>query len=123
VLSPILKLTALWFYRRIFGPQTRTRYVVHGVIVFIIIAYTALLFISVLSCMPLERRFNQFIEGHCLPQGVTAYLSGAINVLTDAFVVLLPMPAIWKLNLQAERKLRAFCVFGLGIMYVPCSVS
>jgi hypothetical protein len=106
-----------WFYRRIFGPQTRIRHVVHAAIIFIIIAYTALFFISLLSCMPLERRFNQFIEGHCLPTGVTAYLSGAINVLTDAFVVLLPMPIIWKMNMHTARKFRAMTVFGIGIMY------
>lgn len=72
--------------------------------------------------MPFERRFNQFIDGYCLPKGVTAYLSGAINVLTDAFVVLLPMPVIWKLNLRAAKKFRAFAVFGIGIIVLVLSI-
>lgn len=116
IISPVLKLAALWFYRRIFGPQTRVNYIINGGIFFITIAYTALFFISLLSCMPFERRWNKYVPGYCLPSGVTAYLSGAINVLTDAFVVFLPIPAILKLNMALSRKIRALAVFGLGAM-------
>jgi hypothetical protein len=91
--------------------------IIHAGIIFNIIAYTGLFFISLLACMPLERRWNPFIQGHCLPSGVTAYLSGAINVLTDAFVVFLPIPVIWRLKITASRKARALGVFSLGIMY------
>jgi hypothetical protein len=104
-------------YRRIFGPQTTVNYIINGGMVFNIIAYTALFFTSLLTCMPLERRLNPFANGNCLPSGVTAYMSGAINVLTDAFVVLLPVPVIWKLNMPLSRKIRALAIFSLGIMY------
>lgn len=117
IIAPTLKLAVLWLYRRIFGPQTRINYMVNGGIVFNVIAYTALFFISLLSCMPLERRWNPFVEGYCLPSGVNAYLSGAINTLTDGFVVLLPIPVIWKINMAFSSKIRASAVFSLGIMY------
>lgn len=116
-ISPTLKLAVLWLYRRVFGPQTRVQYIINGGIIFNIIAYVALFFISLLSCMPIERRFNPFVQGNCLPGGVTAYLSGAINVLTDAFVVLLPIPVISKLNMALSQKIRALAVFGIGVMY------
>ena len=57
------------------------------------------------------------MTGSCLPSGVTAYMSGAINVLTDAFVVLLPLRAILKMNMVRSQKFRALAVFGLGFMY------
>lgn len=41
----------------------------------------------------------------------------AINVLTDAFVVLLPIPIIWKMNMAFASKIRASALFGIGIMY------
>jgi len=121
--SPMLKLAVLWLYRRIFGPQTRVNYIVNGGIIFIIVSYTALFFISLLSCQPFERRMNPFVKGYCLPSGVTAYLSGAINVLTDAFVVLLPLRAVLKLNMSGTKKLRAFAVFGLGFIVLALSIT
>jgi hypothetical protein len=117
IVSPTLKLSVLWFYRTIFDPQTRMRIVIHAGIIFNIISYTGLFFISLLACMPLERRWNPFVQGYCLPGGVTAYLSGAINVFTDAFVVFLPIPVIWRLNVTLSRKARALGIFSLGIMY------
>jgi hypothetical protein len=113
----MIKLAVLWFYRHIFGPQTRVHVIINAGIIFNIIAYTGLFFISLLTCLPLQRRLNPFVEGRCLTPGVGAYLSGGINVLTDAFVVLLPIPVIWRLNMASSRKFRALGVFGLGIMY------
>ncbi|KAF2727368.1 hypothetical protein EJ04DRAFT_505781 [Polyplosphaeria fusca] len=62
-------------------------------------------------------------DGNCLPSGVTAYFSGAINVLTDTFVVLLPLRAITKMNMARSQKVRAIAVFGLGFIVLALSIT
>lgn len=87
-------------------------------LLFILVAYTALLVANNLDCIPVERHWNPTVDGHCLPAGSLAYSSGAFNVASDIFVVFLPLPAIWKLNMRLSRRLKIMTVFGFGIMYV-----
>ena len=91
------------------------RRVIHAGVVFVLATYTALLITSILNCLPVEKHYNLTVSGHCLPSGSPAYSSGALNVVTDAFVVFLPLPAIWHLNMKLSRRLKLMTVFGLGI--------
>ena len=93
------------------------RRVIDGGMVLVLATYIALLLTSILGCLPVERHWNKAVSGHCLPAGSTAYGSGALNVVTDIFVVFLPLPAIWRLNMKLSKRLKIMTVFGLGIMY------
>ena len=94
------------------------RRIIYGSLFFLSMAYTALLVVSNLDCLPTAKRWDPTVEGYCLPGGSTAYSSGAFNVASDIFVVCLPLPAIWSLNMRRSKKLRIMFVFSLGIMYV-----
>ena len=106
VLSAVIKISVLLLYRRIFTPSKIMTRTINTAMVIIGALYLIALVISILNCQPIEKRFNPLVEGLCLPLGTTAYSSGAINVLTDVFVVFLPMPTIWGLNMKMTKKLR-----------------
>lgn len=76
-------------------------------------------FATLFECSPIEKGWNQLTPGQCLPAKVLPYCSGAINVVTDFYLLILPIPCIWGLNLRLGRKLRALALFGLGILYDP----
>ena len=117
-LSAAIKLSCLLFYRRIFGPSLLMRRLIYAGVVFILATYIGLLITSILGCLPVVKHWNPTVSGHCLPPGSTAYSSGALNVVSDIFVVFLPLPALWRLNMRLSRRLKVMAVFGLGLMYV-----
>lgn len=92
------------------------RQLIYAGIFFVLAAYTALLITNILDCIPVERHYNRAVPGHCLPSGTTAYSSGAINVFSDIYVVFLPLPAVWRLNLKLSKRLKLMTVFALGTM-------
>lgn len=87
-------------------------------VVFVSLIYVVLLMMSILDCQPIHRHWDPTVHGQCLPSGVLAYSSGAFNVATDLFVLVVPMPTVWSMNLSTAKKLRVSAVFGLGIMWV-----
>ncbi|KAL8644177.1 MAG: hypothetical protein Q9226_007896 [Calogaya cf. arnoldii] len=118
VVSATIKTSCLLFYRRIFGPSLLMTRVIYGSIAFITVVYLELLNVSIMFCTPVNKRWDAQIAGACMPSGGLAYASGAFNVATDIFVVLLPLPALWQLNMRLGKKIRIMAVFGLGIMQV-----
>ena len=94
------------------------RRLIYAGMVFVVSAYTTFLILTILLCIPIEKNYNASIDGHCLPSGTTSYGSGALNVVSDIYVVFLPLPVIWRLNMKLSKRLKLMTVFALGIMYV-----
>ncbi|MCJ1386413.1 hypothetical protein MMC17_009539 [Xylographa soralifera] len=123
ILSATIKLSCLILYRRIFYPSKTMRWLCFCGMAFIGAAYFAFFMASILDCMPVVRHWDPLVPGHCLPSGTTAYGSGALNVVTDIFVVFLPLRAIWRLQMKFSRKVKVMAVFGLGIVVVALSIT
>lgn len=96
---------------------------IHAGISFVLAAYTALFFTTLFECILIKKGWDLRTPGHCLRPKVLPYCSGAINVITDLYVLILPIPCIWGLQVKLGRKLRALALFGLGILYDPFMFS
>lgn len=116
VLTGFIKLTLLFFYYRIFSPQTTVKYFIIGGIVFVACINTALFFATVFECSPVALLWDSSLSGHCINSEVLPYISGAVSSATDIFVLILPIRLLWSLNLNYARKVRLIAVFGLGIL-------
>ncbi|KAI6082213.1 hypothetical protein F4821DRAFT_219457 [Hypoxylon rubiginosum] len=121
VLAATTRLTFLFSYRRIFSSKRSYKYAIDGGIGFTISAAISLLLATVFTCAPIERGWDATISGHCFNYDIIGYLSGAINSLIDLYILVLPMPLCWRLNLDARRKWRLTMVFGLG--FFACIAS
>lgn len=78
--------------------------------------YIALFFRGIFLCDPLEKVYNPAVPGHCLQKNIPPYLSGFFNTISDIYILVLPVPFIWKLNMKVSRKLRLIAVFSAGIL-------
>ena len=47
---------------------------------------------------------------------------GTINAVTDVFIIIMPLPMIWKLRLPRNRKLGICGIFALSSIVVVASV-
>jgi hypothetical protein len=77
------------------------------------------MFVFVLSmCSP--RQEETFIiadaSERCLMLSSQWYSLAAFNVLSDVYLVIIPIPVVMKLQLSTEKKIRVCAIFMTGIL-------
>ncbi|KAL2836235.1 hypothetical protein BJX68DRAFT_273591 [Aspergillus pseudodeflectus] len=60
--------------------------------------------------------------GNCWDLVILLYLSGALSVVTDLYVLLLLVKALWGLNTTTRKRIRLSIVFGLGVFAFVASI-
>ena len=79
--------------------------------------YIAEVFHDIFICVPVQKQYNPKLPGHCLPSGVGGSVTGIFNVITDLYILILPLPLVWSLQMKLYSKLRLMALFGLGALY------
>lgn len=68
-------------------------------------------------CRPIAFNWDKTIVGGTCGNIPQYYLStGIVNLLLDVFVVVLPMPMLWGLQMKLSRKVGLTFIFGLGFL-------
>lgn len=114
--ATLVKLSFLFLYRRIFTMELGAKIVVNGGIVVCTLLNIGLLLGTVFFCIPVDKAWNDALDGHCSDPALLSYLTGACNVFFDIYVLLVPVPMVWKLNMGKRRKMSLAAVFGIGIL-------
>ncbi|KAF2105871.1 hypothetical protein BDV96DRAFT_655248 [Lophiotrema nucula] len=125
VLLITLKVSILLTYKRIFGLSVCARAQIWIAITIVTIFYILCLLLALLWCKPLAKAWFPLLEGHCAPYDAHLVLgnaSGIFNVITDFYILVFPMPYVWRLNMKTRHKLRVMAVFGLGSFTCVCSI-
>ena len=119
------KYSALFLFHRIFGSLPHfTAFL--WCFAFVIFANNiAEIFLSIFQCTPVHKAWDTEVKGSCVPVHLAAVIPAAINVVTDVITVLIPVPIIWNLQMERNRKLQLVGIFLLSGLYVPfqCSPS
>ncbi|KAF3766659.1 hypothetical protein M406DRAFT_355317 [Cryphonectria parasitica EP155] len=121
----IIKLSVLFFYRRIFA--IRAFRIINNVFIVITIAWTiAITFALAFQCYPVHNFWDLFeseYTEHCVE--VTAlYLAVAVSdMVLDILIFLLPVPHLYSLKMPLGRKLAVCGIFLLGSIVVACGVT
>lgn len=64
----------------------------------------------------MQRNWDPFAKtGRCFDSRIQTYGNAGINTLTDIYVLVVPLPAVWGLPLSTGRRFRVLAVFGLGL--------
>ncbi|KAJ5538962.1 hypothetical protein N7513_007294 [Penicillium frequentans] len=105
------------FYMRIIGTERNFRIQVTITMV-IVWAWSA----TFLLCRPLKYNQDTTINGTCGDHNAMYVVAGTLNLITDIMVMILPLPHIWKLQLDAVEKIALCSVFGVGILVSIVSI-
>jgi len=111
----IIKYSALFFYQRVFRSHDRgfniAIYTGHALITaWLIFAVPSITF----QCTPIHRLWNPTIPGHCLNTYAWYLASGIFDSLLDMYVLVLPMPKLYKLHIKPSRKWLIAGAFACG---------
>lgn len=123
-----VKLSFVYFYRRIFctGVKNTFRHITTAVIVLIILWALAFEFGFLFIC---KGHFSAFwtsiktLDAHCHPELKLELGFSSTDFITDLVVILLPLPSIWKLHMSMRRRVAVILVFCLGALTVAASIT
>ncbi|KAI9681265.1 MAG: hypothetical protein M1817_002547 [Caeruleum heppii] len=74
------------------------------------------------TCQPVHKSWRPSTVGTCLPNDSTFYALGAVSIAFDCVIFCLPIPLIFRLQMNTRRKCALAGVFLLGLFTTVCSV-
>ena len=111
------KTSILLFYRRL----TPNR--VFHMLIWTTMGCTIALLIAgpiadLLQCTPTAYYWDQSIPGgHCFNQAAFYFAIAGITILGDLWILALPMPVFWGLQISLKRRLILMSLFAVGFLY------
>jgi hypothetical protein len=113
-----VKFSILHLYITIF-PSQRVQWICYSVMVLSICYWISVFLETFLLCTPVEFNWDKTIAGTCNPNALTAYVVAAsINLVIDVFIVVLPIPLLWRLQMSLAKRLGTISLFSLGAVLV-----
>ncbi|KAI0146155.1 hypothetical protein GGR57DRAFT_506677 [Xylariaceae sp. FL1272] len=121
-----VKLSILFFYRRIFGVWVSFRRI-NNVLIVIVAAWTlAFLLSDILLCGAHPEYIwgydQKFAKEHCANRGADLLAFSVTSLATDLPILALPFFYISRLQMARQKKWASLFVFGLGTISVGASV-
>lgn len=112
------KLSLFWMYLRVFSPNIRTRYLIHFGTVIVVLFYIACLLVLIISWTPRrEETWMQAVNSNDAGRNlVLTYVMAAFNVVSDFYILVLPLPVVWRLQMPMRRKVGIYGVLMTGFM-------
>ncbi|KAI9680045.1 MAG: hypothetical protein M1817_005061 [Caeruleum heppii] len=110
---PFIKISILLLYLRIF-PAHRFRQIVWAgiaVLVCILISHTL---VCIFACRPVQGFWKTDVSSKCINAVRFYWAQATLNVITDVFILLLPIPATWSLRITRRQKVGLSGLFMLG---------
>ena len=123
VYGPVIffaKLSLFLLYLRLFLPNQWTRILIYFGILATLLLYTATTVAFGVLCIP--RPGESWVESgfspRCRSSFVLTYIQGIFNVVSDLYLLILPIPVVWQLQMPSKKKIGVCAIFMTGILYV-----
>lgn len=112
------KLSLFILYLRLFDQDKRTRILTWIGIVSCTAYYIFELVFTLVLCSPWpgENHTAPYVSGRCTLARVYGNGITLLNVISDIYLVVIPIPVVRHLQMSREKKIRVCSVFMLGIL-------
>lgn len=111
-----IKLSILLFYLRLFPGRK------FAIAAYINMGYTicwgiATWIVNLNVCSPIAYFYDKSIPGgYCKNQAISGTINGSLSLLGDICILLLPIPMVWRLQINLRRRLALLGIFLLGTL-------
>ncbi|KAI4130646.1 MAG: hypothetical protein LQ338_001623 [Usnochroma carphineum] len=112
------KISILLLLHRVFTPVKRFRYCVYVGMLWATAVSGLSIIIAGALCAPRSgESFNSLqVIQRCSHQGTWAVVQGSMNVALDFFILYIPIPMVWKLQLGRKKKWGVTAIFMTGFI-------
>lgn len=115
----LTKLSILTFYLKFVLPGTPLRITIYITMAVVVLYSFITSFVWVYACQPLEKFWDLTItEGTCVNFLKITVFSGAMNVLTDIIILVLPLAILRDLRLPFRQKIIIMGIMATGGLYI-----
>lgn len=111
------KLSVLFMYTTLIPNRSLTLWA-RAIGLFVILWNIGNIVGGFLICRPLAKNWDFAQPGFCGSQRNYYFSMGVINIVTDIFLIGLPMPYLYRLRLEWRKKLLSMALLSIGVMYV-----
>lgn len=115
----LVRLSILLFYYRLFGHITLARRLIRltsGLVIAFCIAFdSSILF----GCTPIDhfwKSWDKQHEGHCISIHGIFWAGAIIDIATDLWIMLIPVPFMMQLKLSLRKRILSSIMFAFGIL-------
>ena len=114
----LVKQSILLLYRRVFNQAKGTfAWVIDGSLIFTFGFSMACIFAIIFACSPVNKLWDYRVTGgHCLNAKALAISHAALNIFTDLLILVIPIPIVWRLQLNVRTKIQVLSILGLGAL-------
>ena len=75
---------------------------------------TANTLVAIFSCKPVRGFFDASVPATCIDDTKFSWATAILNVVTDFYILVLPIPVVRKLNTTLGRKIAISMIFTVG---------
>ncbi|KAF3762737.1 hypothetical protein M406DRAFT_18111, partial [Cryphonectria parasitica EP155] len=118
----LTKCALLCLYYRIFGISRRFTIAIYVVGVLVVSYFIVCVVLSIAGCQPVSYFWNKAQAGRCFNEVNFFRANGITNMLLDITVLILPLPMVWRLDLELRQKLAVTGMFLLGSFVCVTSI-
>lgn len=117
---PLAKISILAFYLRVFEQQRTFKILVYATAIFVAAYATSGIAVIIFSCNPIAASWDLALAAlpttTCVNRPKNYLAQASLNIISDIFIVLLPAPLVWKLQMPLRQRLSLIGVFSLGFV-------
>ncbi|KAI1385913.1 uncharacterized protein F4822DRAFT_357565 [Hypoxylon trugodes] len=120
----LTKIAIVLFFKRVF-PNNTFQILCLGTIVHCFLFMISTTITEILSCIPVEYAWSSWSgtgEGVCYDNTAFWWAHSAINIATDLWILGLPIPLIFRLQLGLKKRIYLILMFSVGIIITVVSI-
>jgi len=112
------KLSLFLLYLRLFSVNKTTRYLIYFGIVTTSLFYFASMLVPIIACSPRngESRMVALGSARCAQDKQVGYVTTVFNVLSDFYLLIIPITIVSKLQMPTRRKIGVISLFMFGFL-------
>ncbi|GIJ91836.1 hypothetical protein Asppvi_010811 [Aspergillus pseudoviridinutans] len=118
----VVKLALLSVMLRIFAPDPHKVMIIYASIIVLLLYYIPALFIKIFFCKPISAYWQGTSHGTCIDQQKVIIADSAISIASDLWILILPVPMLWSLQMSITKKLRVLGILGAGGLATAFSI-
>ena len=111
---PLIKISILMLYIRIFGRLRYFRIIALCLGTFTICWFITVVLVITFQCNPVMFAWDKSIDGTCINAWLFFVIGSTLNTITDFAILILPLPAVWHLTLGKFQRISLIGIFMLG---------
>lgn len=117
--------TSICFTYLRFALSKTFRWLCIGTIVLHSVFFAVCITVTLLQCQPLHKMWDLtgMIQGKCINSTAFFYSTSGFNIVTDIWILLIPVPTLRAINRPGREKVALMLIFGVGALATAASIA